>query len=148
MKITSIHSLLLEKDPKKYPASRLGFVTSIWQKQLNDRIGNVPSKKPNLDSELIFENQSSIQAGLMIESPMLLLQGRTSGYTYHIRIRRRLHIIFQRINRYHGTIFPRNRACIKRRFPIGVKHRERLGPDIRLHLDIHQRKLLLSEIRP
>ena len=74
MKITSIHSLLLEKDPKKYPASRLGFVTSIWQKQLNDRIGNVPSKKPNLDSELIFENQSSIQAGLMIESPMLLLR--------------------------------------------------------------------------
>ena len=37
---------------------------------------------------------------------------------------------------------------MKRRFPIGVKHRERLGPDIRLHLDIHQRKLLLSEIRP
>lgn len=64
----------MKKDPKKYPASRLGFVTSIWQKQLNNRIGNVPSKKPNLDSELIFENQSSIQAGLIIESPMLLLR--------------------------------------------------------------------------
>ena len=146
MKITSIHSLLLEKDPKKYPASRLGFVTSIWQKQLNDRIGNVPPKKPNLDSELIFENLYTSRTDDRISH--VITSGRTSGYTYHIRIRRRLHIIFQRINRYYGTIFPRNRACIKRRFPIGVKHRERLGPDIRLHLDIHQRKLLLSEIRP
>lgn len=74
MRIKGIHSLLLEKDPLKYPASHVGFVTSIWQKLLSDRIGDVSRKTPNQDSELIFENQHSIQAGLMIESPMLLLR--------------------------------------------------------------------------
>lgn len=74
MEITQIRSISLEKDIEKYPASKLGFVTSVWQKQLSDRIGEVPGKCPNQDSEVIFENQQSVQAGLRIESPMFLLR--------------------------------------------------------------------------
>lgn len=87
MQLNKVYSLFLEKDPEKYPAAPLAYVTSVLQKDLSECIEILPGDDIDKTPHPLF-NQADVytanthiprflSTGFMIESPLLLLREGT-----------------------------------------------------------------------
>lgn len=84
MQLSRVYSLFLEKDPEKYPAAPLAYVTSVLQKDLSECIEILSDDDTDKTPHPLF-NQAQVytphthiprflSTGFMIESPLLLLR--------------------------------------------------------------------------
>lgn len=107
MQLSKVYSLFLEKNVEKYPASRLGYITSVLQRDLSGKIEVLPDDEeekkpcplftPQISAEGNTDTCRFLSTGCMIESSLLLLREgvRKVGATFHLTEESSLH--FQRL---------------------------------------------------
>lgn len=96
MQLSKVYSLFLEKNAEKYPASRLGYITSVLQRDLSGLAEILPDdaeeKKPcalftpQITEEGNKDTSRFLSTGCMIESSLMVLREgvRQVALTFHL----------------------------------------------------------------
>lgn len=130
MRFSRIYSLLLDKNKEKYPASQLGYVTSVLQKELSNCIEVLPDSARERKPQVLFEHPGIRQdsqltarfaaTGLVVASPMLVLREGVRHVTIRFGIdEASLRFFLDLIDTIGKTSAPQRRS--------GSRHAEMLG---------------------